>query len=138
MFYKRKYKDLKEEWDKQNKELDNMSSHFSKKLKEKDSQLEIVRNLANLLLENNNKLDEKMSIMCKKYDDLWDKNRQNISKIANLSKKNKRLETDLEKAKQIVVALQEELSIEKKKFKPRANEIKEYYRKQRSVEKWLT
>lgn len=70
MFYKRKYKDLKEEWDKQNKELDNMSSHFSKKLKEKDSQLEIVRNLANLLLENNNKLDEKMSIMCKKYDDL--------------------------------------------------------------------
>lgn len=150
MFYKKKYNELKIEWDKQNKELDNMNVRFSKKLKEKDSELERVRNLANLLLEKNNKLDEKMSIMCKKFygtsneinknvqkkcDELVLKNRMNISKLANLSKKNKKLEQELEKARQIVIALQEELSTEKKKFKPSANEIKEYYRKQRSVEK---
>lgn len=158
MFYKKKYENIKKEWEKQNRELDNMSARFSKKMKLKDEEIESFRNnniklaSTNLLLNGkNNELKNKIKYLQKysydlntsleierrdlqkRYIDIKAKNRKNISKIANISKQNKKLKQDLEKARQMIIALQEELSLEKKKFKPTLEELRRYNRNKRSV-----
>lgn len=152
MFYKKRYNDLKRKCDTIQRLKDTYEDSFNEFKKEKlklqeqnKNYRQVFENWEKAVIEKERKIEqlelsrkyaeEEIAKISNQNGKLLQNQKSRAGKLGYLNKANKELQNDLNKASQIIKGLQEELKIEKRKFKPTLSELKNYEKRGRGAVK---